>query len=226
MAIYAIADLHLSLGTDKPMDVFRGWQDYTQRLKTNWENIVTENDTVVIPGDVSWAMRLENCIEDFSFIDKLPGKKIILKGNHDYWWSTMKKMQEFVKDNNFETISFIFNNSYVVENIAICGTRSWLFDIGEEQDAKIMNRELLRLTASLKSAGDNEKIVFLHYPPIGNNTRSQQVIDILQEYKVKKCYFGHLHSDSIRYAVQGEHDGIEYKLISSDSLNFLPYKIV
>ncbi|MEG2053590.1 MAG: metallophosphoesterase [Oscillospiraceae bacterium] len=226
MAIYTIADLHLSLGTDKPMDIFPGWENHAMRIKNNWEKTVKENDTVVIPGDISWAMKIENCLQDFLFIEKLPGKKIILKGNHDYWWTTMRKMDTFLENNNIKSISFLLNNSYIVENVAICGTRSWLFDVGEAHDLKVMNRELMRLRASLNAAGDSEKIVFLHYPPIYYNAKSEEVIEILKEYNIKQCFYGHLHAASINYAIQGNVDGIKYKLISADALRFMPFKII
>lgn len=226
MAIYAMADLHLSLGADKPMDIFDGWQNYENRIIDNWQSLVKENDTVIIPGDISWAMKLENCFEDFDFINKLNGKKIILKGNHDYWWATMAKMNAYVKEKNFTTISFLLNNSYTVENVSICGTRSWLFDVGQPKDQKVMLRELQRLETSIKAAQTEGKIVFLHYPPVSVNAKSEEVIEILQKYNIKKCYYGHLHGQSIRNAVQGMVDGIEYKLISADSLGFCPYKIL
>ena len=225
MAIYVIADLHLSLGTNKPMDVFKGWNNYVEKIKFNWQSVVKMEDTVIIPGDISWAMQLEECKKDFEFINSLNGKKILLKGNHDYWWTTMKKMNEFVEKNNFTTISFLFNNCYIVENIAICGTRSWFFETGEEQDLKVINREYNRLKMSLDMAKDNEKIVFLHYPPMFQNISSENIINLLKENNVKKCYYGHLHGEAIKYATQKNINGIEYKLISADSLDFMPYKL-
>lgn len=226
MAIYAMADLHLSLGTDKPMDVFDGWNNYENRIADNWQRLVTPSDTVVIPGDISWAMKLENCYEDFKFINSLNGKKIFIKGNHDYWWSTLSKMNNYVKEKGFTTISFLFNNSFCAENISLCGTRSWLFDLGQPKDQKVMQRELQRLETSIKSAQTEEKIVFLHYPPVSANTDAEEVIQLLHKYNIKKCYYGHLHGASIRSAVQGMVNGIEYKLISADSLDFCPYKIL
>ncbi len=228
MAIYAIADLHLSLGTDKPMDIFNGWQDYVTRLENNWKRLVKDQDTVIIAGDISWAMRLENCYQDFDFINKLPGTKIILKGNHDYWWSTMNKMNEYLEKNEFNTIKFLFNNCYLVEDYVICGSRSWMMDVQQEQDQKVLNRELARLEASLNmgnSYQDKEKLVFLHYPPIYYGLKAEQVIEILNKYNVKSCYYGHLHSASIKNAVNAEIDGIKYKLISADAINFEPLKL-
>ncbi len=223
MSIYAIADLHLSLGTDKPMDIFGGWQDYVPRLEANWNRLVRPEDTVVLPGDISWAMKLENAIEDFRFIERLPGRKVILKGNHDYWWSTMSKMDAFCASNGFTTISFINNSSYRVGDLAICGTRSWLFDVGEPHDAKIMNRELCRLRASLESAADAaERLVFLHYPPLYPAGNADEVLALLHEFEIKECWYGHLHGGAIRGAIQGEVDGIVYHLISADAVRFCP----
>lgn len=225
MAIFAIADLHLSLSGEKPMDIFSGWQDYQTRLQNNWCRVVTEKDTVIIAGDVSWAMRLENSKQDFEFLHHLPGKKILIKGNHDYWWSTKAKMEKFLLQNGFDSIQILHNNSFLVEGIWICGSRSWLPEPQEEQDEKVMARELGRLSASLSSAGEGEKLVFLHYPPIYTTICAEQIIKTLHQFEIKRCFYGHLHGGAIRFAVQGKHDGIIYKLISADSLDFCPYKI-
>lgn len=152
MSLYAIADLHLSLGTDKPMDVFSGWSDYVPRLKKNWESLVTDDDTVVIAGDISWAMKLEECSEDFSFINALPGKKIFLKGNHDYWWQTKTKIDDYLLRNGFDTISILFNNAFLIDGAAVCGTRGWYYDKDGEHDEKIINREIGRLRLSYNAA--------------------------------------------------------------------------
>ena len=225
MSIYAIGDLHLSLGSSKPMDVFPGWQGYVNKLETNWRRVVRPEDTVIVAGDVSWAMKLEDTQADFEFLQSLPGQKILLKGNHDYWWTTVRKMETFFEQKGFDTFHLLHNNSYSVEGLAVCGTRSWLFDQGEAHDEKVMNRELGRLRMSLDAAGEGEKTVFLHYPPIYPNADARQVIEVLKEYDVHKCYYGHLHGNSIRYAVQGEVDGIDYRLISADGLGFCPYKV-
>lgn len=225
MAIFTIGDLHLSLGTEKPMDIFPGWNGYVERLEENWRKLIKEEDTVVLAGDISWAMKLEDAKKDFAFLQQLPGQKILLKGNHDYWWTTAKKMERFFEENGFDTLHLLHNNSYHIEGVSLCGTRSWMFDVGEAQDEKVMNRELGRLRTSLQAAESEEKIVFLHYPPIYPNANAQQVIDVLKEYNVKKCYYGHLHGAAIRFAVQGIVDEIEYKLISADGLSFCPYKI-
>ncbi len=225
MSIFAIGDLHLSLGGDKPMDVFKGWHDYVGRLKRSWEKSVAEGDTVVIAGDVSWAMRLENAREDFAFLHSLPGKKIILKGNHDFWWSTRKKLDEWLAECGFDTVSFLFNDSYVVEGVGICGTRGWL--CGEEDDA-VYARETGRLKRSVDSLRGREcgrKAVFLHYPPIFGEFRAQAFLDIISGCGADSCYYGHLHGPSIPFAFNGVLNGVKYKLISADNLGFAPLKI-
>lgn len=226
MAIYTIGDLHLSLGCEKPMDIFPGWQGYMEKLERHWNTLVRPEDTVVLAGDTSWAMKLEDTVADFSFLQRLPGQKLLLKGNHDYWWTTVKKMERFLQENGFDSLHILHNNSILAEGVAVCGTRSWMFDVGEAHDEKVMNRELGRLRASLDAAQEGaERVAFLHYPPVYPNANAQQVIDLLKEYNVKRCFYGHLHGNAIRFAVQGMVDGIEYRLISADALAFCPYKI-
>ena len=226
MAIYTIGDLHLSLGCEKPMDIFPGWQGYMEKLERHWNTLVRPEDTVVLAGDTSWAMKLEDTVADFSFLQRLPGQKLLLKGNHDYWWTTVKKMERFLQDNGFDSLHILHNTSILAEGLAVCGTRSWMFDVGEAHDEKVMNRELGRLRASLDAAQEGaERVAFLHYPPVYQNANAQQVIDLLKEYNVKRCFYGHLHGNAIRFAVQGMVDGIEYRLISADALAFCPYKI-
>ena len=226
MAIYAIADTHLSFGTNKPMDSFPGWNDYAARIEKNWNNLVTENDTVVIAGDISWAMNFEELKNDFDFINKLSGKKIILKGNHDYWWNTVSKMNAFLEENDFKTISFLFNNAYDINGVSICGSRGWYFDSEEAHDEKILNREVNRLIRSLESAESEEKIVFLHYPPITTNSKCEEILGVLKEYGIKKCYYGHLHGDAAKYAINETIEGISFELISCDKLGFMPKLII
>ena len=225
MATFTIGDLHLSLGTSKPMDIFSGWENYVERLRENWLAAVGPQDTVVLAGDTSWAMKLEDCSADFAFLQNLPGRKLLLKGNHDYWWTTMAKMNAYLAANGFDSLSFLHNNCVFAEGLALCGTRSWLFDAGQPHDEKVMSRECGRLRASLEAAGDTEKAVFLHYPPVYPQADAGEVVALLREYGVKRCFYGHLHGPSIPRAVQGELDGIEYKLISADALRFFPYKI-
>lgn len=225
MSLFCIADLHLSLGTNKPMDVFAGWENYTERLEKNWNSIVKDTDTVVIAGDISWAMKLEECYEDFSFINStLNGNKILLKGNHDYWWATKKKMDDYLQKNGFDRIKILFNNSYSADGFNVCGTRGWDLEINKDEDEKVLNRELGRLRLSLQSAKDNaETIVFLHYPPLFANLVCEPIIEILNEFKIKKCYYGHLHGRKIvRYAFNDDYKGIKMRLISLDAVRFTP----
>ena len=226
MAIFVIGDLHLSLGADKPMDVFPGWEGYVPKLEANWRTLVKQEDTVILAGDTSWAMRLEDTREDFTFLQNLPGQKWLLKGNHDYWWTTARKMESYLASNGFDTLHILHNNCCQVGPFALCGSRGWPFDDAAAQSAKIMSREAGRLRMSLESARDaQEKIVFLHYPPVFGTGCAQELVDLLEEHKVRRCFYGHLHGRAIRYAVQGDCDGVRYKLISADGLAFCPYLI-
>ena len=225
MSVFVIADLHLSLGTDKPMDIFRGWDGYEKRLEENWRKLITDNDTVVIPGDISWAMKLSDTFEDFRFINGLPGKKLFLKGNHDYWWDTRRKMEMYLKENGFDTIEIVFNSAYAAEGYAICGTRGWFYDAETDSDKKVLSREVGRLRTSLNEALKTglEPVVFLHYPPVFGNQRCDDILNVLKEYEIKKCYYGHLHGiNAARKAVTGDFEGIKFRLISSDYLKFMP----
>ena len=226
MAIFVIADLHLSLGAaDKPMDVFEGWQGYLPKLERNWRTLIAPEDTVVLPGDISWAMSLEDTREDFAFLNALPGKKIILKGNHDYWWTTLNKMNRFLEVNGFDTLQILHNTAIQAEGVFLCGTRGWMSDVQGPEDEKILNREIGRLRMSLEAAGEGEKLAFLHYPPLYPGQMEGGLANLLKEFGVSRCFYGHLHGVSIRYAVQGEHDGVDYRLISADALKYCPYKI-
>ena len=222
MSLFAIADTHLSFGTDKPMDFFPGWNDYVDRIEKNWNKIVTDDDTVVIAGDISWAMNFDELKADFDFIERLNGKKIILKGNHDYWWNTLKKMNDFIESQRYKTISILFNNSYDIDGVSVCGSRGWLFDVDDEHDEKVLNREVGRLRLSLESAVNDEIIVFLHYPPITTDTKCDDILNLLKEYGIKKCYYGHLHGIAAKKAIDDVVDGIEFRLISCDRLGFVP----
>ena len=226
MAIFAIGDMHLSLGTDKPMDVFPGWEGYLPRLEASWRKLIGPDDTVVLAGDTSWAMNLNDTKADFAFIQNLPGQKWLLKGNHDYWWTTTRKMENFLTANGFDTLHILHNNACIVGDVALCGTRGWLFDVGEPHDEKVMNREIGRLKMSLDAAEPGlEKLVFLHYPPVYTGTSAPEIVATLKAYGITRCYYGHLHGNAIRYAVQGDVDGIRYKLVSADGLRFCPYRI-
>ncbi len=226
--LYTIGDLHLSLGCDKPMDIFSGWTNYLERLQKNWNSKITDDDTVVLLGDHSWALKLEDSRNDLEFIDnKLNGKKILIKGNHDLWWSTTKKITDFVSDNGFSTISFLFNNAYLTEGISICGTRGWIRENGEPADKKVLNREAGRLEASLQAGVKlgGELVAFIHYPPIYGTEENAQIIELLHKYNVKRCYYAHLHGNSVKGALNGERMGVYYKLVSADGVGFDPVKI-
>jgi len=226
MSLFAIADLHLSLGTNKPMDIFKGWDNYVERLEKNWRAVVGEEDTVVIAGDISWAMRIEDSVADFAMIHSLPGKKLILKGNHDYWWTTRKKMEEFFAENGFTSIGIIYNSAESVGEYAVCGTRGWFYDAelsGEDQT--VLLREVGRLNLSLDAAEKTglEPVVFLHYPPLYAQSECGEMMEVLRARGIKRCYYGHIHGGrAAEKAVAGVVDGIEFFLIACDSLNFTP----
>lgn len=228
MSLFAIADLHLSFGVDKPMKIFAGWENHVSKLYENWQKNVKPDDTVVIPGDISWAMNFEEAVKDFEFINNLNGRKIISKGNHDYWWATKNKMDNFLHENGFDTINILHNNCYAYENIGICGTRGWINDNYEpEASAKLLAREQGRLTMSIESAlKENLKpVVFLHYPPIFCSSYNYEMLEVLHKYNIKKCYYGHIHSRATKDALNGTRDGIDYRLISCDFLKFAPLDI-
>lgn len=227
MALYAIGDLHLCLGAPKPMDVFGGaWVGYMEKLKQGL-SVIRPEDTTVLCGDLSWALGLEAAKEDFAWIDQIPGRKIILKGNHDYWWSTASKFYKFCQDNQFSDQFILNNNFYEYGDWAICGTRGWFFEEERsgQHDAKVFHRELLRLETSLQAAGDREKLVFLHYPPKYRGYECREIIDLLHQYQVRRCYYGHLHADSRKLAMEGVWDGVEYRLVSADHVNFCPVTV-
>ena len=225
MSLFVLGDLHLSLGEDKPMDVFAGWNDYVERLERNWRSLVTDSDTVVVAGDISWAMKLEETLTDFKFIDSLPGKKLFMKGNHDYWWTTKRKMDTFLSANGLNSIKILFNNAYRVGDFAVCGTRGWFLENDTPDDEKVVNREAGRLRMSIEEAKKlgGELTVFLHYPPYYRGTECSEIMDVLIEYNVKKCYYGHIHGKkNFRLAYEGVYKGVDFKLISCDKVGFVP----
>lgn len=228
MALFAIGDLHLSLGTDKPMDIFQGWDNYVALLKQYWNQEVSEQDTVVIVGDISWAMNLEQAQADFSFIHQLKGHKILMKGNHDYWFSTKTKVEQYFVDHGFYTMRLLYNNSYVYQDYVLCGTRGWINEPGQAFDQKILNREVGRLRLSLEHGKRTEKqpIAFLHYPPLYANSTCDDILDVLTEYDVKRCFYGHIHGSAAQYAVNGERDGISFHLVAGDYVGFRPVRIL
>lgn len=225
MSIYAISDLHLSLGTNKPMEVF-GWDNHVERLRANWLRVVKDGDTVVLPGDFSWGLKLEETLEDFKFLDKLPGKKVLLKGNHDLWWSTVKKVKDFFKENGITTVSLVFNDCYECGEYAICGTRGWCFP-ENAGDKKIISREVGRLKASLKAAKDLglKPIVFLHYPPVYGEDKCEEILEVLKQNEIKMIFHGHIHGKGFNNAID-EFEGIKFKLISADCIDFSPYFVL
>lgn len=228
MALYAIGDLHLCLGASKPMDVFGGtWVGYMEKLKMGM-SVIRPEDTTVLLGDLSWALDLPSAREDFAWINEIPGRKIILKGNHDFWWSTASKFYAFCENNGFSDQLILNNNHYEYDGWAICGTRGWFFEEERsgQHDEKIFRRELMRLEASLRSAGDLRKLAFLHYPPRYKGYTCNEIIALLEKYQVERCFYGHLHGASHKLAVEGLWDGVEYRLVSADRLNFCPFTVI
>lgn len=228
MSIFVIGDLHLSFSTDKPMDIFgNNWENHEEKIRNSWVRKVRETDTVILPGDFSWATYLEDTYKDFEYLNSLPGKKIMSKGNHDYWWTTVTGMRKYLKGNNFYNIDFLYNNSYLIEDVIITGTRGWTNTSKTNEDYKILKRENDRLKLSIESGikkfgEDKEIIVFIHYPPFCKEAVPEEIdfIKTMKKYNVKKCFYGHLHAESHRDAIEGNVNGIEYKLISSDYINF------
>lgn len=228
MALYAIGDLHLCLGASKPMDIFGGnWVGYMDKLAEGM-SVITPEDTTVLLGDLSWALGLEGAKADFSWINHIPGRKIILKGNHDYWWSTASKFYKFCQEQGFSDQFILNNNHYEYQDWAICGTRGWFFeeDVSGQHDEKVFKRELLRLETSLKSAGDRPKMVFLHYPPKYKGYECPEILELLNKYEVRRCFYGHLHGPSHKLAMEGLWDGVEYRLVAADFLNFKPFPVL
>ncbi len=228
MALYAIGDLHLAFGVDKPMDVFGGaWAGYVDKLRAGLARIGPE-DTTVILGDVCWALDLDQGREDFAFVAAVPGRKLILKGNHDYWWTTAAKFYRFCADNGWSDMFLLHNNCYEYDGFALCGTRGWFYEEDKEgtHDEKVFRRELIRLETSLKAAGERPKLCFLHYPPRYRGYTCPEILALLKQYRVAACYYGHLHSDSHKLAVEGDFDGTHFQLLSADYINFTPVKIL
>ena len=226
MALYAIGDLHLSLSSNKPMEIFGdGWRDYVARIREGF-SVLTEDDVTVLCGDLSWGMSLEESLEDFRFIDALPGKKYLLKGNHDYWWNTAAKMERFFAENGL-TMEILHNNCRFYGDVALCGTRGWFYELDNQgtHNEKVLLREVGRLETSLKAAGDREKLCFLHYPPLYQGYQCPEILRLLREYGVKVCCYGHLHGASHRRALQGDRGGTAFYMVSGDYLGFHPKKI-
>ena len=225
MSLYVLGDLHLSFGTDKPMDIFKGWDNHVEKIQANWNELVTEEDTVVINGDISWAMSLGHTEKDFAFINnELNGSKIFIKGNHDYWWATKSKMDAFLAGKGFDRIKVLNNNAYLADGISICGTRGWINDDSEPFDAKLLNREAGRLEMSIT---EGEKlggtpIAFIHYPPIFGDEKNYYIIDVMKKHGITDCYYGHVHGRAVKKAFEGNYDGIEFHITSCDCVGFCP----
>jgi len=228
MALWAISDLHLAINSDKPMDIFgEKWANHDEKIKENWLSKVAPCDTVLIAGDISWSMSMDEGIEDLEWIHKLPGTKILIKGNHDYWWSSITKLNSL-----YEDMDFIQNNFFSYNDIAICGTRGWNCPGStrfSSHDEKIYDRELIRLRLSLDAAvkkGFTKIIVMLHYPPTNDKFEETELIKIVKEYNVGSVIYGHLHGPSLNRLYEGNIEGVEYIVTSCDYLNFDPLKIV
>ncbi len=228
MSLFVIADLHLPLSVNKPMDIFGGWEDYVERLEYNWKRRITAEDTVVLPGDISWSMSISESYNDMRFINDLPGRKIISKGNHDYWWDTAAKMNRFFTENGFTTLNILHNNCYEYEDIGICGTRGWINETGKPEDSKVIAREAMRLEMSVSEAEKKglRPVVFLHYPPVFADDVNGAIFDVLLRHRIKLCFYGHLHGKRAHSnAVTGSYNGVELRLISADYLQFDPLDI-
>lgn len=228
MSLYAIGDLHLALGCpEKDMAVFGGrWVDYTEKIRRAF-SALTEEDTCVLCGDSSWGMSLEQALPDFLFLNELPGRKVLVKGNHDYWWQTAAKFEAFCEKNGLHKLTLLHNNCVLWEDVALCGTRGWFYEEERhgEHDAKVMRREIGRLEASLRAAGEREKLVFLHYPPLFQSYECPGILELLQRWDVKECCYGHIHAKGCYAAFRGTRDSTHYRLVSADFLDFLPVKI-
>ncbi|MBQ9393339.1 MAG: metallophosphoesterase [Oscillospiraceae bacterium] len=226
MALYTIGDLHLSLGSDKSMEVFgSGWARYVERIADGFSGL-REDDVTVLCGDLSWGMSLEESLKDLQFINALPGRKILMKGNHDYWWNTAAKMQRFFAEHGLTTLELLHNNCLWYGGTALCGTRGWFYELDAQgHDRKMLLREAGRLETSLRSAGEAEKLCFLHYPPLYQGYECPELLALLRQYGVKRCFYGHLHGASHRLAQEGERYGTEFSLVSADYLGFAPKKI-
>lgn len=216
--IYMMSDFHLAGTTNKTMDKF-GWGDHKKKIEKNWN--LSDDDTIIIAGDLSWGLKINETIPDFDFLSSLKGNKVLLKGNHDIWWNSQKKFNDFIA--NYEKISYIFNNSLEIENLSICGTRGWDINKNTDEDIKILNREVGRLKLSLNSASLENKIVFMHFPPILKSNKTNIFTSVFKEYGIKKVYYGHMHGTAINDAIEGIYEGISYKCIASDQINFTPF---
>ena len=228
MALYVIGDLHLSLTGEKPMDVFgEKWANHVERTREAFSHL-HDDDVTVLAGDSSWGMSLDGAREDFAFIDALPGKKILLKGNHDYWWTTASKMKKYFADNGFHTLDILHNNCFFYGDYAICGTRGWFYEEDAEgtHTGKMLAREALRLEASFQAAEGRPILCFLHYPPIYQGYQCPELLTIIDRWHAERCYYGHLHGVTHKRAFEGKRSFTDYSLISADYLGFVPKKVL
>ena len=227
MALYAIGDLHLGLSVNKPMDVFGpGWDRHVERLQDAFSKL-HDDDLTVLCGDTSWGIDFQESLADFRLIDSFPGRKLLVKGNHDYWWNTAAKMQRFFQENDITTIDILHNNCHTYGDYALCGTRGWFYEEDQKpHNDKVLKREVGRLEASLKLAGGRPILAFLHYPPLYEGYRCGEILEKLEEYHVEQCFYGHLHGYTHRRAIQGRYGTVDYSLVAADYLRFLPKKIL
>lgn len=221
--IYTIGDLHFDFSKEKPMDIFgEKWIDHEEKIINNWKSLVKSGDLVILPGDITWALKLNEAKEDLKRIDQLPGKKVILKGNHDYWWTSLSKLNGL----GLESLFFMQNNSYIYKDYGIAGSRGWIArdnDDFKEDDEKIFAREIGRLKMSLDGIKDTKKkIAIMHYPPFNIDLSPNEFVDIMKQYGVDTCLYGHLHSEGHKFAVEGNIHGIEFHCVSCDYINFKP----
>ena len=238
MSLFVMADLHLSSDGAKSMEIFGArWKDYMNKIQRNWSAVITDQDTVIVPGDISWGLKLEDAVDDLRFLDALPGQKLIGKGNHDFWWSTATKMQTMMEQNEIKSIRMLYNNAYRLEDCIVCGTRGWFVEenqqhtVGTADYYKIVNREVIRLRLSLDAAvalrGEDRELpilVFLHFPPVWNEFVCREIVDVLHEYGIRDCYFGHIHG---AYYMPRcfNFEGIDFTLTAADALSFSPMPI-
>ena len=226
MALYAIGDLHLSLTANKSMEVFGpAWKDYVSRIEESL-GILTEEDTLILAGDTSWGIDLAEAEADFKFLDRFPGKKYLIKGNHDYWWVTAAKLHRFFEEKGIRTLEMLHNNCIFYGDYAVCGTRGWFLEEDQKpHNAKVLNREVMRLETSLQAAGEKPILCFLHYPPLYQGYQCPEILALLEKYHVEKCCYGHLHGPTIKRRMEGKRGETEFSLISADHLGFIPKKI-
>ncbi len=233
MSVFSISDLHLSGSVPKSMEVFgRRWTGYTEKIEKRWRSVVTENDTVIVPGDVSWAMTLPEAEADFRFLASLPGKKLLGKGNHDFWWTTVTKMHRYLDELGITGIDFLYNNAFRVENRIVCGTRGWFVEEGKQISVnpvdygKLVNREALRLELCITEAeklrtSSEEILVYLHFPPVFGSFVCREFVEILHAHGIRRCFYGHIHGSYLLEPAV-EYEGIRFTIISADYLDFTP----